>query len=209
MFCGTAVFKPGEGLVQFFVTVPWCTCNSLELHWVGSVWGCLLHLLLGTGGHVPMTTLMIISPVITAWLSRCRQASFLASWLLFPHESKALASGIIFNKEIYHLLLKWFSIFLTFKNKSTFGLTNSPPTVSTWHTALLTGHMTFCSSEIKWRLRGFVTKATPFDICTKLRALEGTCKAAESPRKDTCGLLFQAHIQRTRSKTGWSSNEVL
>lgn len=75
----------------------------------------------------------------------------------------------------------------------------------TWHTALLTGHMTFCSSEIKWRLGGFVTKATPFDIRPELHALEGTCKAAESHRRDTCSSLSCSRIQRTGSNRGWSS----
>ena len=86
----------------------------------------LLHLLSGTKGLGPIAMLIIMSPVITAWLSRYRHRTFLASWLLFPHESKALASAIIFNTEIYHLLLTCFSIFLTFKNKSTSGLIGSP-----------------------------------------------------------------------------------
>lgn len=123
-FCGAAVFREAKGLVQFLWLI--LGLNLILQSWTGLRMS-LLHLLSGTKGLGTIVMLIILSPVITAWLSRYRRRTFLARWLLFPHESKALASAIIFNTEIYHLLLTCFSIFLTFKNKSTSGLTGSPP----------------------------------------------------------------------------------
>lgn len=86
---------------------------------------CLVHLLLGPLEPISITTLMIMLPVM---IKQVQTGQFPSKLPPLPHKSKALASAIIFNNEIYHLVLQWFSnFFWCLKTKVPLAFLTLPP----------------------------------------------------------------------------------